>query len=172
MSENSNNEPSNAITMPILIAFMISTAIFSCLTTLLVTWIVLYRRRRHRRREILLRSKRKLQQKTTITPYPETPPMKSILNFPSGMPVSPPQYQHSFIATDRIPLSPHSPELIGPGETPRLVHEVDGSPEPIEMMGSTTWSKVRRSQSSLLRHPIHVQMIATAITEERRQTGQ
>lgn len=170
MSDNSTNAPSNAITMPILVAFMISTAIFSCLATLLVTWIVLYRRRRRRRREALLREKRKSQRKTTINPYPETPPTKTIPKFPSGVPVSP--QHHSFIATDRSLLSPNSPESSGPGETPRLIHEADGSPGPIEMMGSTTWSKGRHNQNTLLGQSIHLQMITTAVTEESRRTDQ
>ena len=141
MSDNSTNAPSNAITIPILVAFMISTAIFSCLATLLVTWIILFRRRRRRQREALLRAKRKPQRKQTNNPYLETPPMKRSSKFPSNGPVSPPQDRHSFITTDRTPLSPNSLESAGPGETPTLVHEADGSPGPIEMMGSTTWSK-------------------------------
>ena len=166
MSDNSTNTPSNAITMPILIAFMISTAIFSCLATLLVTWIILYRRKQRRRREALFRVKQRPQRNTTSNPYPETPPMKTA----SSTPVSPLQCQHSF--TDRMPHSPNSPESTGPGETPRLIHEADGSPGPIEMMGSTTWSKGHHRQSSLLRHPSHLQMITAAITEERPRTGQ
>jgi hypothetical protein len=143
MSDNSINAPSNAITMTILIAFVISTAIFSCLATLLVTWIILYRRRRRRRSKALLRAKQRQRpkQKPTSNPYLETPPMKTSPKFPSSVLVSPLQHQHSFIYTNGTPLSSSSSESAGPVETPRLIHEADGSSSPIEMMGSTTWSK-------------------------------
>jgi len=98
--------------------------------------------------------------------------MKTSSKFLSGVPVSPPQYPQSFVSTDRTPLSPNFSESAGPGESPRLIHEADGSPKPIEMMGSTTWSKGRHSQSSLLRHPVHMQMITTAVTEETQRTDQ
>jgi hypothetical protein len=174
MSNNSTNAPSNAITIPILVAFIISTAIFTCLATLLVISIILYRRRKRRRREALLRAKRKPQRNTSISLYPETPPMKTSSKCPPSVPVSPPQYQQSFVTTEQTPLSPNFPEPAetGGGGALTLIYEADGSPRPVEMMGSTTWGKEDQVQSPLLRHPSKLQMITAAITQKRARTDQ
>ena len=140
MSNNSNSVP-NAISTPVLIAFIISTAIFSSILTLSVTWIVLHRRRRLKHRNALLQAKRRTQ----FLQDPETPPMRTKSIFPPSLVVSP-LYNARNSKSDSSPSSYNSSESVGRRGSYALV-EASSSPPPaalqmpVEMMGSTTWSK-------------------------------
>lgn len=177
MSDN-NNAP-NLITIPILVAFILSTAFFSCFVTLLVTLLVLQRRRRLKRRKALLRVKRKTQLLQDHLQDPETPPMRLTSMFPPSLVVSPLHNQRTR-KSKSSPSSPETSESVGRrGQyTPLEAHPKT----PVEMMGSTTWSKEDTSPASnmsprtasLARSPSQpgLQMITSAVTVERPRTGQ
>lgn len=167
---NNNNTPPNVITIPILVAFILSAAIFSSLATLLVTWLVLQRRRRLKRRRALIRAKRKTASR--LIQDPETPPMRTNSMFPPSLVVSP-------LYNQPTPKSTTSPSSIGSPESGdsrgQYTPMVQAIPprKPIEMMGSTTWSKSDMSpETPLMRAPSVLQTITAAITEERPRTGQ
>lgn len=169
MSNNSNNPP-NIITIPILIAFVLSTAIFSSLSTLLVTWLVLHRRRRLKRRRALIRAKRKTASK--LIQEPETPPMRTKSIFPPSLVVSP-------LYNQLTPKSATSPSSLGSpasGNTRAKYTPVAQALPPrtaVEMMGSTTWSKDDMGpRTPLMRVPSVLQTITAAVTEERPRTGE